>query len=136
MALQQALYSGGMEAGNLTPGAQRIGPPEQQSVAPAAQFEAGFAANDDTTHVKISRSLLTILIIALVAGLAFGSYGLLKKPRVQLVIKHDTIVKTKRITDTVWKYVTPVGQEVSPGDSTQTQEKPHKKKRKKFLGIF
>ncbi len=136
MALQQALYSGGMEAGNLTPGAQRIGSPERQSVAPAAQFEAGFAANDDTTHVKISRSLLTILIIALVVGLAFGSYGLLKKPRVQLVIKHDTIVKTKKITDTVWKYVTPSGQAVSPTDSTQSQEKPHKKKRKKFLGIF
>ena len=82
---------------------------------------------------------MTILILAAIALLAFGSYGVFKKPEVRIVVKHDTIIKTKVLPpDTIVKFITPAqaSRDSDSSASGKSATSAHKKKRKKFLGIF
>jgi serine/threonine protein kinase len=135
MALQEALFRGGVGTEEPVAGSQTLDILKQQNAALAAQLQAKTGPAGDAAFIKIPRSLATLVVIILIGILLFGAYGMLKKPEVRVVVKRDTIVKIKKLPpDTVLKYVP--SQDVNPADSTLVSEKPHKKKRKKFLGIF
>jgi len=137
MAIQQALMRGSLEQVTQNAGVQGLDPIDQLNALSAAQRHDNLP--DDQKFIKIRKSLITILILAAIVILAFGSYGVLKKPEVRIVVKRDTIIKTKVLPpDTIVKFITPA-QASRDSDSTASGKSnitTHKKKRKKFLGIF
>ncbi len=136
-ALQQALIRGSLEQATQTPGALGLDTIDQLNTLNAARGSDNLP--DDPKFIKIRKSLMTILILAAVVLLAFGSYGIFRKPEVRVVIKRDTIIKTKVLPpDTVVKFITPAqaSRDSDSSASGKSGSTTHKKKRKKFLGIF
>ena len=140
MALQEALYLSTIEQENYVAGAQSLESLRKQNAALTAQLlDLRAKETNEALFLKIPKRLLIGLVVILMAVLAFGAYGIFKKPavKVKVVVKRDTIVKIKRVLvpDTV-------GQgyrlhQLQLQDSINAANNiPHKKKRKKFLGLF
>jgi len=137
MALQQGLIRGSLEQAPQTGRVQGIDTIDPLHALSAVQRDDNLP--DDQKFIKIRRSLVTILILAAIAILAFGSYGVFKKPEVRIIVKRDTIIKTKVLPpDTVVKIITPAqaSRDSDSSASAKSTITKHKKKRKKFLGIF
>jgi serine/threonine protein kinase len=130
MALQEALFKisiGSENAADL----QSLALLKEENAALAAQLKAANAKEDGSGHFfKLSYPLMLLLAMVAIAILAFGSYAVFKKPKVQVIVKRDTIIKTKVLRpDTVYRE--------KRSDTTKgSGATAHKKKKKKFLGIF
>ncbi|HZY40277.1 MAG TPA: serine/threonine-protein kinase [Mucilaginibacter sp.] len=144
MALQEALFLSTIERENFVAGAQGLDTLKKQNAALKAQLlDLKAKEANDALFLRIPKRLLVGLVIVMIALLAFGSYGIFKKPDIKVVIKRDTIVKVKRVLvrDTSgWGYR--LRQQrladsiANAADTNNTGTAVHKKKRKKFLGLF
>jgi len=131
------LITGSLEQVTSTGAVREVDPLDQLNAQSASKRDDNLPG--DRKFVKIRKSLMTILVLAAIAILAFGSYGIFKKPEVRIVVKHDTIIKTKVLPpDTVVKFITPAqaSRDSDSSASGKSGSTTHKKKRKKFLGIF
>ncbi len=142
MALQEAMFLGSVARKDFVVGTQSLEVLKTQNAALTAQLlDLKAKETSDAFFMKIPRRLVAGIVIILVAILAFGSYGILKKPTIKVVTKIDTIVKIKKvlIPDTVGRGYRLAQQKlldsIAAADGTDP-DKPHKKKRKKFLGLF
>lgn len=139
-ALQEALYLSTIEQENFVAGAQSLEALKTRNAALTAQLlDLRAKEANDALFLKIPKRLLIGLVVILLAVLAFGSYGIFKKPtvKVKVVVKRDTIVKIKRVfvPDTVGRGYR-LRQQRLQDSVNATGTIPHKKKRKKFLGLF
>lgn len=140
MALQEALYLSTIEQENYVAGAQSLEALKTRNEALTAQLlDLRAKEANDALFLKIPKRLIFGLVILLIALLAFGSYGIFKKPtvKVKVVVKRDTIFKIKRVfvPDTVGRGYR-LRQQRLQDSINATGTIPHKKKRKKFLGLF
>ena len=132
-ALQEAIFKGSMGGESSALDLQSLVKLKEENAALAAQMQK-YPTKDTRSgrFIRLSYPVLLVFVTLAIAILAFGSYAVLKKPKVQLVVKHDTIIKTKVLPpDTIYREKKPA----SDADSTKGTA-GHKKKRKKFLGIF
>jgi serine/threonine protein kinase len=146
MALQEALFLSTINHENFIAGAQSIEALKKQNAALKAQLlDIKAKEANDSLFLRVPKRLLIGLVVVLIAILAFGSYGIFKKPetRVKVVVKRDTIVKIKRVLvpDTVGRGYRLHQLHLRDSAATVTADsiraiKVHKKKRKKFLGLF
>jgi len=137
MALQEALFLSTIERENFVAGAQSLEALRKQNNALKAQLlDLRAKEANDALFLKIPKRLLLGLLIVLMAILTFGGYGIFKKPRVKVIVKRDTIVKIKRVVvpDTFGRGYRLKQQQLR--DSVAEASGVHKKKRKKFLGLF
>ena len=136
MALQEALFLSSVELENFTAGAQSLESLKNQNAALTAQL-LDLRANEtkDAFFLKVPKRIVAGLIVVLVAILVFGSYGIFKKPTVKVVVKTDTIIKIKKIKvpDTVGRGYRLRQQQTLDSVAGASS---HKKRRKKFLGLF
>ena len=142
MALQEALFLSSVDQENFVAGAQSLEALKTQNAALTAQLlDVRVNETNDAAFLKIPRRLLAGLVIIIIAMVAYGSYGIFKKPEVQVVIKRDTIIKVKKVLvpDTFGRAYRLRQQQLRDsvaGTDSNNKGKGHKKKRKKFLGIF
>jgi len=143
MALQEALFLSTIERENFVAGAQSLESLRKQNATLTAQLlDLRAKEANDALFLKIPKRLLFGLVLVLIALLAFGSYGVFKEPTVRILIKRDTIIKIKKIKvpDTVGRAHRLRQQHLrdsidAAADSIKAST-VHKKKRKKFLGLF
>jgi serine/threonine protein kinase len=143
MELQDALFLSSADRDSFTAGAQSLETLRKQNAVLTAQLlDLRAKETSEAFFLKIPRRLVAGLVIIMIAVLAFGGYGILKKPDVKVIIKRDTIIKIKKIKvpDTVGRAHRLRQQHIrdsidAAADSVRTGT-IHKKKRKKFLGLF
>ncbi len=143
MALQEALFLSSMASEDFVAGSQSLELLKTRNAALTAQLlDSRTKKDNDARFLQIPRRLVAGLLLIMVAVLAFGSYGILKKPTVKVVTKIDTVVKIQKVLvpDTVGRGYRLRQQKIldsiKAAADTNKLAKPHKKKRKKFLGIF
>lgn len=145
MALQEALFLSSADRENFVAGAQSIEALKTQNATLTAELlDLRVRETNNEGMLRIPRRLVAGILIILVALVGYGSYGIFKKPEVQVVIKRDTIIKIKKIKvpDTVGRAHRLRMQRLqdsiaaAAAADTNTKGRVHKKKRKKFLGIF
>jgi serine/threonine protein kinase len=137
MALQEALFLSSLDRENFVAGTQSLDALKTQNAALTAEvLELRIKETKDEAVYKIPRRLVAGLFIILVALVGYGSYGIFKKPDVRVVIKRDTIVKVKKVLvpDTAGRAYRLRQERLR--DSVDKATGVHKKRRKKFLGLF
>jgi eukaryotic-like serine/threonine-protein kinase len=142
MALQEALFLSSVDRKEFVAGTQSLEVLKSQNAALTAQLMDLKAKEiNDAFFMKIPRRLVAGIVIILVAIVVFGGYGIFKKPTIKVVTKIDTVVKIKKVLvpDTVGRGYRLAQQKlldsIAAADANNP-DKAHRKKRKKFLGLF
>ena len=144
MALQEAMFLSSVDREAFVAGTQSLDSLKKQNSALTTQLlDLRAKETRDAFFVKIPRRLIAGIVIILVAILAFGGYGIFKKPEIKTIIKRDTIVKIKikkvLVPDTVGRGHRLAERKLLDSIAAAAANnpyKPYRKKRKKFLGIF
>ncbi len=153
MALQEALFLGSIEAEYYTAGAQNIELLKKQNDRLAEQIEImQLKEKAIRRSAKISRTWLVLMLFVFLGALGFGGYGVFKKSAPLPIPPTDTLLHKVRLSalnkriqflkahkDTVLVHDTiyqPIVTQRSDSGNTGQDQDHHKKRRKKFLGIF